>query len=431
VPTTPVPTTAVPTTAVPTTAVPTTAVPAVRTLTSAQARRLAITAQGLGRARPLDAPPATRAQVNRGALAQELLQIDSVNVLARAHYLPLFSRLGRYDTTHLDDAVWPPGPRRRRLLVEAWAHEASMVSLDVWRNLWWRRRDQALGRWNSAIRLSREHPGAVDDVRAVLTEHGPLSAGQIESLLERGRGAGGWWGWSASKTACEVLFAAGVTATAYRRGFERYYDLTERVLPADVVGAPQPPEAAAKRALVEAAARRLGIGTLADLADYFRMRSADTAAAVAALTADGVLEPVRVAGWKDRAWRHVDVRVPRSVDGAALLCPFDPMIWFRPRTERLFDFRYRIEIYTPAAKRVHGYYVFPLLVGDALVARFDLKADRQGGALLVQSAWAEPGRRGADIVPAARTELRRTADWLGLPEVVVKPRGDLALALAG
>lgn len=409
--------------------VPTTAAPAVRALTPVQARRLAISAQGLGRTRPLGAPAATRAQVNRAAAAQGLLQIDSVNVLARAHYMPLFSRLGRYDTAHLDDAVWPPSGRRPRLLVEAWAHEASMVPLDVWALLWWRRRDHALGRWGSAVRLAREHPGAVEEVLAVITDSGPLSAGQVEQYLEKGRGVGGWWGWSATKTACEVLFAAGAIATAHRKGFERFYDLTGRVLPAAVLAAPQPAEADAKRALVELSARRLGIGTLADLADYFRLKTVDTASAVEDLVAAGTLEPVLVDGWRDRAWRHVDVRVPRSVSGAALLCPFDPMVWFRRRTERLFDFRYRIEIYTPQDKRVHGYYVFPLLVGDALVARFDLKADRQAGVLLVQASWLEAGRHAEDVVPAARTELRRLADWLGLTDVVVRPRGDLALAL--
>ncbi len=408
---------------------------AARTMTAAQARRLAVAAQDLGRDRPLDAPAAGRAQVNRAAVAQGLLQIDSVNVLARAHLMPLFSRLGRYDTAHLDAAVWPTAPgttgRRSRLLVEAWAHEASMVPLDVWTDLWWRRRDHALGRWGSAVRLSREHPGAVEKVLAVIADRGPVSAGQVESYLEHGRGPGGWWGWSTTKTACEVLFAAGRTVVAHRRGFERYYDLPERVLPAALLDAPRPDEVDAKRRLVEIAARRLGVATLADLADYFRMKSVDTAAAAADLVDAGVLEPVRVAGWREPAWRHLGVRVPRSVGGAALLCPFDPMVWFRRRTERLFDFHYRIEIYTPQERRVFGYYVFPLLVGDALVARFDLKADRQAGALLVQSSWKEAGRDAASIVPAARTELRRMADWLGLTDVVVRPHGDLALALAG
>ncbi len=402
----------------------------IRTLTSDQARRVAVVAQGLGRDRPVDAPAATRAQLHRGAVGAGLLQIDSVNVVARAHYLPLFSRSGRYDRTHLDDAVWPTSPRRPRLLIEAWAHEASMVTPEVWANLWWRRRDHALGRWGSAVRLAREHPKAIEDVLAVISDRGPVSAGQVEKELTGGRGVGGWWGWSTTKTACEVLFAAGATVTAHRRGFERYYDLTERVLPAAVLRAPPPSEAAAKRMLVELAGRRLGVATLADLADYFRMRSVDAAGAVRDLVADGTLEPVRVDGWREAAFLHSGARVPRSVAGAALLCPFDPLIWFRRRAERLFDFHYRIGIYTPAAQRQHGYYVFPLLIGAALAGRFDLKADRRAGALLVQSAWVEPGHDPDTVAEAARTELRRMADWLDLTEVVVKPRGDLALTLA-
>ncbi len=402
-----------------------------RTLTAAAARRIAIAAQGLGRDRPLDAAPATRAQVVRAATVQGILQIDSVNVLARAHYMPLYSRLGCYDTTHLDDAVWPPTPRSQRSLVEVWAHEASMVPLDVYRLLWWRRRDHALGRWGSTGKLAREHPGFIADVCNVITDAGPMSAGQVEQQLLKGRGEGGWWGWSLTKTACEVLFASGQIATAYRRGFQRFYDLTERVLPAWVLTGPLPTEPDAKRGLVEIASRRIGIGTLLDIADFFRMKTPDAAAAIADLIEDGVLEPVSVLGWKEPAYLHAGARVPRSLSGAALLCPFDPMIWFRRRMERIFDFRYRIEIYTPAQQRIHGYYVFPLLIGDALVGRFDLKADRRAGALLVQAAWLEPGHHPGEVSERAGGELRRMAAWLGLPTVVVKPRGDLALTLPG
>ena len=400
---------------------------ATHTISAALARRIAVAAQGLGRARPLDAPAASRGQVVRAAAAQGVLQIDSVNVLARAHYMPLFSRLGRYDTTFLDDAVWPPTNRSRRLLVEAWAHEASMVPMEVYRLLWWRRRDHALGRWGSANRLAKEHPSFVSDVLNVIADNGPISAGQAEAQLRNGRGEGGWWGWSSTKTACEVLFASGQIATAHRRGFERFYDLTERVLPADILAGPQPGEADAKRQLVQIAARRLGIGTVADIADYFRMKTPDAAAAIADLVEDGQLTRVAVQHWKEPGYLHIEARVPRAVGGAALLCPFDPLVWFRRRTERIFDFRYRIEIYTPVEKRVHGYYVFPLLVGDALVGRFDLKADRQAGELLVQAAWAEPGHHLDEVTAAARTELQRMADWLGLTTVSVKPRGDLAL----
>ncbi len=404
--------------------------PPVRTISRAAARRIAVAAQGLHRAKPFDSPPATRAQVVKAATGQGLLQIDSVNVLARAHYLPVYSRLGVYPTEFIDEAAWPAG-RRRRSLVEGWAHEASLVPLDVYRLLWWRRRDHALGRWGSSTRLADEHPDFVDDVFRIIAGEGPISAGQVEKLLARGRGEGGWWGWSATKTACEVLFAAGRIATAHRRSFERYYDITERVIPAEVLAGTLPAESDAKRQLVEIAARKHGIGTAADLADYFRLKTSETLAALDELIEQGVVQPVSVPGWKNTGYLHTRAKVPRSVDGAALLCPFDPLIWFRRRTERIFDFHYRIEIYTPSDKRVHGYYVFPLLVGDSLVGRFDLKADRAAGDLLVQSAWLEPSQHPGDVADNADRELRRMADWLGLDRVVVRPRGDLAQRLAG
>jgi len=305
---------------------------------------------------------------------------------------------------------------------------ASIVPVELHPLLWWRRRDLGDGPWGA--RRLIDHPGLMDDVLAVIAENGPISAGQVERLLELGRGPGGWWGWSATKIACEVLFASGAISTATRSGFERFYDLTERVVPAAVLVAPQPPEADAKRALVELAARRLGVATVADLADFFRMRVDETRSAADDLVAAGILEPVAVDGWRAPAYLHAETPRPRRLDGAALLCPFDPLIWFRPRTERLFDFHYRIEIYTPAHKRVHGYYVMPLLVGDALVGRFDLKADRQAGVLLVQAAWAEPGAT-AEIGERAIEELRRMAGWLGLEDVVVRDRGNLPLPLAG
>ncbi len=398
------------------------------TMPAAQARRIAIAAQRLDRPLPLDAPLPSRTAVRNAARAQAVLQIDSVNVLARAHYLPLFSRLGDYSVADLDAAAWPMTPGRGRALVESWAHEASLIPVELYPLLWWRRRDHAQGRWRH--RLAQEHPGFLEAVLAVIADAGPVSAGDVEKQLLAGRGAGGWWGWSATKTACEILFAAGRTATATRRGFERQYDLTERVLPA-AVRLPEPPEIDAKRALVEIAARRLGIATIADLADFFRMRNDETLLAAKVLVQHGVLEKVAVQGWRDQAYLHTAARRPRRVSGTALLCPFDPMIWFRRRTERIFDFRYRIEIYTPAEKRVHGYYVFPLLVDDQLAARFDLKADRAQGTLLVQAAWVEPSISPASVVGRAAGELRRMAQWLGLTDVVVRDRGNLPLTLAG
>ncbi|MET3803530.1 uncharacterized protein YcaQ [Nakamurella sp. UYEF19] len=400
------------------------------TLSAAQARRIAIAAQGL--AAPLGPEPAT---VNRGHLRRMLdrlglLQIDSVNVLARAHYLPLFARLGDYPVELLQGAAWPARARDRTLL-ETWAHEASLVPIELEPLLRWRQEKLVDGPFASAARLRAEHPGFLDRVLGVVRDEGPLSAGDIEKVLEApGKGKPGWWGWSTTKTASEYLFATGAIGTSYRRGFERVYDLMDRILPAAIASLPTPPEADAKRALVELSARSHGIGTAGDLADYYRIRNDDAKVALQELAEEGVVTPVRVQGWRDVAYLHRDARVPRRVSGRALLCPFDPLIWERARTERLFGFHYRIEIYTPAAKRVHGYYVFPLLVDDELVGRFDLKADRAAGQLLVQASWYEPGTNPGAVAEAAAAELRRMARWLGLDEVVIRPQGNLCGELA-
>jgi uncharacterized protein YcaQ len=257
-----------------------------------------------------------------------------------------------------------------------------------------------------------------------------MSAGQIEKeLAAPGKGRSGWWEWSQTKHACELLFADGIIGTAYRRGFERCYDLLERIVPPAVLGQPTPVEADAKRALVELSARHHGIGTVRDLADYYRLPVADTKAALVDLQESGAVTKVAVRGWREPAYLHRDARQPRRVSGAALLCPFDPLIWERARTERLFGVRYRIGIYTPAAKRVPGYYVFLLLVGEVIAGRFDLKADRATSRLLVQSAWNEPGADASTTVDAAVGQLRSMAIWLGLGEVVVADRGDLAGSL--
>jgi uncharacterized protein YcaQ len=391
-------------------------------LTAGQARRIAIAAQQLaGPPRPPGAP------VNRGHLrrlldAIGLLQIDSVNVLARAHYLPVFARLGGYPRSLLDSAAWPSRPADRMLL-ETWAHVASLVPVTVEPLLRWRRR-------RGSIRWLEQHSAFADDVLALIAERGPLSAGDIErELAAPGPGRSGWGEWSQTKHACELLFADGVIGTAYRRGFERCYDLLERIVPAPILAVPTPAEADAKRALVELAVRHHGIGTAGDLADYYRLYVADTKAALADLIEAGTVQRVAVRGWREPAYLHADARIPRRVAGRALLCPFDPLIWERDRTERLFGVRYRIEIYTPAAKRVHGYYVFPLLVGETIAGRFDLKADRADRRLLVQAAWTEPGGDPGTAVVAAVQELRRMADWLDLDDIAVAERGDLAAKL--
>lgn len=352
-------------------------------------------------------------------------------MLARAHLLPVFSRLGPYPTSVLEGAAWPTRGRDR-LLIESWAHMASLIPVAREPLLRWRqRRHEADGVWGQVKRLQAQHPGFLDVVQDTVTELGPITAGDVEKALEApGRGVAGWWGWSITKIACEHLFATGVIGVAGRRGFERIYDLTERVLPAEVLAVPTPDEADAQRELVALAARAHGIGTVADLADYYRMGIAETQRALDDLVEDGRVRPVAVRGWDRPAFLHAEARTPRSVGGAALLSPFDPLVWRRERTERLFGMHYRIEIYTPAAKRVHGYYVLPFLVGDRLVGRFDLKADRAAGRLLVQAAWVEPGADPATTAAAAAVELGRMARWLDLTDVVVAPRGSLAQALS-
>jgi len=354
----------------------------------------------------------------------------AVEQVARAHLLPVFSRLGPYPYSLFEAAAWPPRSADR-LLVEAWAHVASLVPVGIHPLLRWRQEATAAEPWTRVDALRRDHPGFLDTVLAVIADEGPLSAGDIEKTLEApGRGLSGWWEWSITKSACEYLFAIGAIGVAYRRGFERCYDLIDRVLPAAITATPTPSRTDAQRALTALAVRAHGIGTVSDIADYYRIKVAGTRAALADLIDDGVVIPVLVRGWPDVGYLHRDARLPRKVAGTALLCPFDPLIWERSRTERLFDFHYRIEIYTPLARRQYGYYVCPLLVGDRLVGRFDLKADRLRSRLLVQASWLEPGEDGGAVAEAAEVELTRMAGWLGLDEVVVMPRGDLWQSVA-
>ncbi|MDX7951927.1 crosslink repair DNA glycosylase YcaQ family protein [Lichenihabitans sp. Uapishka_5] len=392
-------------------------------LSLAQARRIALAAQGLDRLRPegvLDAGTLSRA-ISR----LNLLQIDSVNVVARAHYLPLFSRLGAYRRDLLEAIAWGPRPR----LFEYWAHEASLLPLDLHRHLRWRmaRAERGLGIYGGLAPFAGERRAEAIAVMDQIHRRGPLCA----SDLEGARGQGGWWGWSDGKRALEWLFWSGLVTTRTRRGtFERVYDLTERVIPAAILSVPTPPEAEAHRGLLARAARALGIATLNDLRDYFRQSSEDARPRVAELVEAGELLPVTVAGWTQPAYLHRDARRPRRATARALVAPFDPIVWERARTERLFGLRYRIEIYTPAAKRLHGYYVLPFLLGDTIAARVDLKADRKAGVLRVQNAHREPGAPAA-LPEALAEELRLMAGWLNLDRIVVGQGGDLAPALAG
>lgn len=391
-------------------------------ITAARARRVAVAAQGFGEAKP--AGTVTRAHLKRLIARIQVLQLDSVSVAVRAHYAPVFSRLGPYDRDLLDRAAWSHSARSPRLLVEYWAHEAALMAVDDWPLMRWRMAEYEHGRWGRDI--VKRNGKLAEDIVAAITELGPATAGQIEAHLEsepRGR-KGPWWDRSDTKWVAEALWASGVLTTATRIGFARHYDLTERVLPPDVV-ARQVGEPDAVRELALRAATALGIATEADIRDYFRLSARQVKPAIAALVADGELEPVEVEGWAAPAYLRAGQIVPRRDRGTALLCPFDPLIFFRPRVERLFGFHYRIEIYTPAPKRQFGYYVWPFLLDGRLVGRVDLKADRVAGALHVLGAFTEDGRDRAHVAVELAAQLQQMAGWLGLADVVVGERGDL------
>jgi uncharacterized protein len=392
-------------------------------LTTAQARRIAVAAQGFSEPRP--SAPVTRAHLRRLISRIQVLQLDSVSVAVRAHYAPVFSRLGPYDRGVLDRAAWDHSARSPRLLVEYWAHEAALMSVDDWPLLRWRMRQYRHGRWGTHI--VKANPQLADDIVAAVAQLGPSTAGQIEAHLaaEPRAAKGAWWSRTDTKWVAEALFAAGVLTTATRVGFARHYDLTERVLPPDVL-ARDVDEDDAVRELTRRAASALGVGTEADIRDYFRLAAGQAKPAIAKLVADRELERIEVDGWSAPAYLVAGQTIPRRDRGTALLCPFDPLIFFRPRVQRLFGFHYRIEIYTPASKRQHGYYVWPFLLDGELVGRVDLKADRAADALHVVGAFIEPGRSPARVAAALASELATMAAWLGLAGVTVGKRGDLA-----
>jgi uncharacterized protein YcaQ len=399
----------------------------VRTISADVARRTALAAQGFADPRP--SGPVTRRHLARVLERTKLLQLDSVNVVVRAHYMPVFSRLGAYPRPLLDAAAWADTARRPRTMVEYWAHEASLLPVEDWPLLL--SGAKRPGWWRHYAALADRESALVDEVLAAVKELGPVGAGTLERALgAEGRPPGvSWWERSEVKRICEYLFGLGTLTTGTRVNFQRLYDLTERVVPPEVLAAHPVDHTAAARELVRRSAQALGVGTEPDLRDYYRLGPAESRRAVAELVAAGELEPVAVRGWRAQAYRWVGARIPRRVEGRALLCPFDPLIWERERTERIFGFRYRIEIYVPEPKREYGYYVFPFLLDGALVARVDLKADRAEGVLRVQGAFAEPGTAGARVAAELAAELDLMAEWLELDGVVVGTRGDLAGAL--
>jgi len=394
----------------------------VDSVSPALARRIALAAQGFGRALP-DAPRTRQVAAVVDRLG--LLQIDSVNVFERSHYLPVFSRVGDYDKGVLDRLTMG----RRGRMLEYWAHEASFVPRELWplfefRREEYRRRGTDWGGWLV------ENRTLADWLRTELAANGPMPASAIEHDANERRGP--WWGWSDVKRTLEWMFRVGEVVCVERRRFERVYALPEQALAPELLDTP-PSEADAVRELVGRAAAALGIATEADLADYWRMKRAQVRQAILDLEEAGALIPVTVPGWSvggrpAPTWLHRDARRPRRLENAAVLSPFDPVVWFRPRTERLFDFHYRIEIYTPEPERKFGYYSLPVLVDDDVVGRVDLKSDRKAGVLRVQSAWAEPGapdETAARLVPV----LQRAASWQGLDSIEVAGRGDLSPAL--
>jgi uncharacterized protein YcaQ len=395
-------------------------------LSKAQARRIALAAQGF-----LDPPhnPPTMRTSGRTLGRTGVLQVDSVNVLQRAHFMPLYSRMGPYDV----DLVRRATEGRPRRLVEYWAHVQALMPVELWpvmRHRMARYRDGRHKWWGTVVT-----DGLMKSLLAEIAERGASTARDLDDGLPRQKENWGW-NWSTTRKALDYMYMVGDVAIAGRNSqFEIRYDLPERVIPREHLEASTPSEPEAVKELVRRAARSHGVATLRDLADYYRLRSVPgqgqtgAASAVDELVEEGELVPVTIEGIKRPAYLHRDARIPRRVRARALLSPFDPVVWERERTESLFDFFYRIEIYTPVEKRVHGYYVLPFLLGDRIVGRVDLKADRKTGLLLVKAAYAEPGAP-ADTAEELAAELRRLAGWLGLHTVVVEPLGDLAPALS-
>jgi uncharacterized protein YcaQ len=374
-------------------------------LSAAEARRAALAAQGFAEPRRADGRAVRRLFDRVG-----LVQIDSVNILERAHYLPGFARLGQYSRESLDRAAY----RAPRRLFEYWGHEASLLPVELQPLMRWRMDRAHDEAWGGMRRVARESPELLTRILEQVRDRGPIAARDLEQ--ERPRRKEGWWDWSDAKRAIELLFWSGEVTSARRRNFERLYDLPERVIPREVLALPTPSPDDAQRELVRIAARSLGVAAERELRDYFRLPLAETRLRIAELAEAGELIPVAVEGWRVPAYLHADARIPRRVDARALLGPFDSLLWERDRVERVFAMRFRLEIYVPAAKRVHGYYVLPFLFGDRLAARVDLKADRQAGTLRVHAVHLEPGSP-PEAEPALREELRLLATWLDLAHV--------------
>jgi uncharacterized protein YcaQ len=384
------------------------------TLSNDEARRIALAAQGF--ADPVPKGRVDRRHLRRMVARTGAVQLDSVNVLVRSHYLPLYSRAGPYAPALIDETAY-----RHSELFEYWGHEASLLPASFQPLFRWRM--EKADAWGGMKRVAREHPEYVHVILQEIADRGPLAAGELSDPGPRREGWG--WQWTLGKRAVEWLFWTGKLAATRGPGFQRLYDIPERVLPPEVLAAPTPPVEEAQRGLLRHAGRALGVATVGDLADYFRMTVPESRPRVAELVEDGTLVPVTVDGWKQQAYLWPDAPLPRQVERRTLVSPFDSLIWSRDRTERLFGFRYRLEIFTPAPKRIHGYYVLPFLLGDRFVGRVDLKSDRKKGRLLAPAAYGEPASNPRQVASELALELRRLAKWLELDEIEVSPRGDL------
>lgn len=396
-----------------------------RTISLDRARRIALAAQGFADPRPSGTADVRHLRRVLGRVG--LLQIDSVNVVCRAHYMPVFARLGAYPVERLDAMARPAaGSRRGGELFESWGHAASLLPVEDQPLFRWRMAGEPV--WTGIQAVLDAHPDYLDRVMADVADAGPIPASGLSDPGRRSET--GWWGYGRGKLALEYLFAIGKLGAYRTAHFERLYDLPERILPPEVLAAPTPTREEAHRELLLKSARAHGIGTVADLADYYRLKKTPTRRLLDALVSEGALEAVRVRGWDTPAYLHPEAKTPRKIRAKALLCPFDPVVWNRERAERLFDFHYRIEIYTPSHKRHFGYYVLPFLLDDSIAARVDVKADRQAGALRLRAAHLEPGHDADHVARELAASAREMAGWLGLDEVRVERQGDLAAALA-
>ena len=390
-------------------------------LTARAARRIALGAQGFA-----DPPPSgeiSPRQFRKLARRLGVIQIDSVNVVTRTHYLPAFSRLGAYPRAILETEAWGKKPS----FFEYWGHEASLIPIELQPLFRWRMERARGGEtWSGIAHFGRDRREYVENILKEIEARGPVTGGDFAE----GKQQAGWWNWSHGKRALEWLFWAGLITTKTRRGFERVYDLTERVIPAKIYDAPTPPEDEAQRQLIMISAKAMGVATEGDLRDYFRLPVEGFKSRIAELVEDGQLQSVAVQGWRQGGYLVPGAKIPRKLPASALLSPFDNLIWRRERTQRIFGARIRLEIYTPAEKREHGYYVLPFLQGEAITARVDLKADRKAGVLRVQAAHLEPGAVAGDVAPALAAQLATMSRWLGLGAVAVSKKGDLSAALS-